>query len=249
MNLKNKVCLVTGGTKGIGAACAVGLARHGAHVGINGRHDDKAARQVLDRIEGLGVRGHLAIADVSVPAEAMGCAEEVRSALGPVDVLIHSAGGPAPGDILGIATEAWYAAFDIHVHAAFHLCRATVPDMKRKREGAIILVSSVAALRGCPNLVAYSTVKAALPQFTRSLARDLAGDNVRVNCIAPGIIRTLFHQNMTPEQARHNIDNRIPLHREGTVDDVAEMVLSLVTNDFITGETVTVDGGMTMRIV
>ncbi|MGH9591780.1 MAG: SDR family NAD(P)-dependent oxidoreductase [Bryobacteraceae bacterium] len=249
MNLQNKVCLVTGGTKGIGAAVAVALAQHGADVAINGRREDAEGRQVLERIGAVGRRGHLVVADVSVPAEATRSVEETRRVLGPVDVLVHSAGGPASGDVLGISAEAWYAAFDIHVHAAFHLCRAAIPDMKRRREGAIILVSSVAALRGVPNAVAYCTVKAALPQFTRSLARDLADDNIRVNCIAPGIIRTRFHENMTAGQARHNIENRIPLHREGSADDVAEVVMTLVTNEFMTGETVTVDGGMTMRIV
>jgi NAD(P)-dependent dehydrogenase (short-subunit alcohol dehydrogenase family) len=249
MNLKNKVGLVTGGTKGIGAAIAVALAAQGADVAINGRHDNPEAREVLTRIEQAGRRAYLAIADVSAPAEAARIVEETRETLGPVDILVHSAGGPAPGDVLGVSTEAWYAAFDIHVHAAFHLCRAAIPEMKRKRQGSIILVSSVAALRGCPGAVAYSTVKAALPQFTRSLARDLGADNIRVNCIAPGIIRTAFHQHMTAEQARHNIENRIPLHREGTAEDVAEMVLAMVTNEFMTGETVTVDGGMTMRIV
>lgn len=249
MSLKDKVCLITGGTKGIGAAIAIALARAGADVAINGRHDDAAARAVTGEIEGAGRRAYLAVADVSAPAEAARCVEETVRALGPIDVLVHSAGGPASGSLLSIGAEAWYAAFDIHIHAAFHLCRAAIPDMKRKRAGAIVLVSSVAALRGVPGIIAYSTVKAALPQFTRSLALELAGDNVRVNCVAPGIIRTDFHKDMPPERQRYNIENRIPLNREGTPEDVAEAVMMLITNEFMTGETITADGGMTMRIV
>jgi len=91
-------------------------------------------------------------------------------------------------------------------------------------------------------------VKGALPQFARALARELANDNIRVNCIAPGIIRTRFHDAMTPEQKRHNLENRIPLHREGTPEQVATLIAEVVTNDYITGETFVIDGGLTMRI-
>ena len=86
-------------------------------------------------------------------------------------------------------------------------------------------------------------------QFTRALARDLADDNIRVNCVSPGIIRTRFHERMTPEQKAHNLANRIPLHREGTVSDVADVCRMLIRNDFMTGESVTVDGGMSMQVV
>jgi len=97
--------------------------------------------------------------------------------------------------------------------------------------------------------IAYGVAKGALPQFARSLARELADDNIRVNAVAPGIIRTPFQDFLTPAQVKNNIENRIPLHREGKPEDVAEVIAMLVTNDFITGETIAVDGGMTMRIV
>jgi len=124
-----------------------------------------------------------------------------------------------------------------------------LPWLRKNDEASIVLISSAAAIRGCPGAVAYGTVKGAILQFTRMLARDLADDNIRVNCVSPGIIRTRFHQAMTPEQQKHNLANRIPLHREGTVEDVAEVVRLLVTNEFMTGESVTVDGGMTMQMV
>jgi NAD(P)-dependent dehydrogenase (short-subunit alcohol dehydrogenase family) len=96
--------------------------------------------------------------------------------------------------------------------------------------------------------VAYQVVKGALPQFTRALAREFADDNIRINCVAPGVIRTDFHKSMSEEQRRLNLEKRIPLHREGTPDNVASVILELVKNDYITGETVTIDGGLTMRI-
>jgi 3-oxoacyl-[acyl-carrier protein] reductase len=121
--------------------------------------------------------------------------------------------------------------------------------MKRKREGSIVLISSAAGRRGCLGAIAYGVVKGALPQLARSLARELAEDNIRVNTVSPGIIRTSFQDYLSPEQVKNNIENRIPLHREGRPEDVAEVIAMLVTNDFITGETIAIDGGMTMRIV
>ena len=111
-----------------------------------------------------------------------------------------------------------------------------------------MLISSAAGVRGIKTNIAYQTVKGALPQMTRALAYEFADDNIRVNCVAPGIIRTDFHKAMTPEAKKHNLDNRIPLHREGTSEQVATLIVELLTNDFITGETVSIDGGMTMRI-
>jgi NAD(P)-dependent dehydrogenase (short-subunit alcohol dehydrogenase family) len=142
----------------------------------------------------------------------------------------------------------WHSAFDVHVHAIFHLCRAAIPAMRAKKEGAIILVSSTAGIRGVITNVAYQVAKGALPQFARAVAREFANDNIRVNCVAPGVVRTRFHEKMSDEQRRLNLEQRIPLHREGTPAQVAEVILLLVKNDYITGETITIDGGLTMRI-
>jgi NAD(P)-dependent dehydrogenase (short-subunit alcohol dehydrogenase family) len=99
-----------------------------------------------------------------------------------------------------------------------------------------------------PGAIAYATAKGAIPQFTRSLARDLADHNIRVNCVAPGVIRTRFHDDMTDERKELNLKHRIPLHREGTSQQVADVVTLLITNDYITGETFVIDGGLTSRI-
>jgi NAD(P)-dependent dehydrogenase (short-subunit alcohol dehydrogenase family) len=120
--------------------------------------------------------------------------------------------------------------------------------MRKKKEGAILLISSVAGIRGVKINIGYQAVKGVLPQLTRGLAFELADDNIRVNCVAPGIIRTRFHAKMTEEQKRHNLDNRVPLHREGTPEQVASLGLELITNDYVTGETMTIDGGLTMRV-
>jgi NAD(P)-dependent dehydrogenase (short-subunit alcohol dehydrogenase family) len=248
MNLTNKVCLVTGGTKGIGAAAALAFAEQGAKVALVARHMDEEGIATRRTVEAFGSACALIVGDMGKAADAARCVEETARTLGGVDVLVHSAGGPVNGGLLDLTAEAWYAAFDVHVHAIFHLCRAVIPYMKAKKEGAIILVSSAAGVRGIRTNVAYQAVKGALPQLTRALAFEFAGDNIRVNCVAPGVIRTAFHAQMTPETRKHNLENRIPLHREGTSEQVATLIRELVTNDYITGETVSIDGGLTMRI-
>lgn len=246
--LPGSVALVTGGTQGIGAATAIAMAQEGADVALVGRRLSSEAKETHRRIVALGRKCLLIGADVAVAREAARCVEETTRELGPVDVLVHAAGGPVNGGLLELTVEAWHAAFDVHVHAIFHLCRAAIPAMKQKGRGVIILISSAAGIRGVKSNVAYQAVKGALPQLTRALAFEFADNNIRVNCVAPGIIRTAFHATMPAQVKQNNLDNRIPLHREGTPEQVASLILELVTNEFITGETVSVDGGMTMRI-
>ena len=248
MNLSNKTALITGGTKGIGAATAIAFARAGADIAINGRFDDADAQATRQEIQKLGRRCEIIVADCARPAEATRCVEETAKKLGALDVLVHSAGGPVNGKLFEISEADWHGAFDIHVHAIFHLCRAAVPLMKPRKEGAIILVSSTAGLRGVHTNIAYQVVKGALPHFTRALAREFADDNIRVNCVAPGVIRTRFHATMSEQQKKLNLEQRIPLHREGTPAQVASLISEVVTNDYITGETFTINGGLTMRI-
>ena len=239
---------MTGGTKGIGAATAVAFAREGADVAINGRFDDAEARQVKAQIEALGRRCEIVVADCGKPGEATRCVEETARRLGTVDVLVHSAGGLVAGGLFEVTPEAWQAGFDVHVHAIYHLCRAAVPLMRTGKEGAIVLISSTAGKLAVPTHLAYQVVKGAIPHFTRALARELANDNIRVNCVAPGVVRTRFHDKMTPEQKKLNLEQRIPLHREGTSEQIADAIVMMVKNDYMTGDTITVDGGLTMRI-
>jgi NAD(P)-dependent dehydrogenase (short-subunit alcohol dehydrogenase family) len=248
MDVCDKIALVTGGTKGIGAATAILLARAGADVAIVGRHADDKARAVQAAIEQEGRRGLLLQHDVSIPEEAAQCVRETVEGLGGVDVLVHCAGGGSKGNIFQCPPAEWQATMDVHVNAAYYLCHEVAPLMAEKKEGAIVLVSSVAGIRGIKFALAYGTAKGAVAQFTRMLAYQMADHNVRVNCVAPGIIRTAFHKDMAPETYQFNVDHRIPLHREGTPEQVAEAIMLLVQNEYITGEMLVVDGGLTSRI-
>jgi NAD(P)-dependent dehydrogenase (short-subunit alcohol dehydrogenase family) len=243
--IASKLAVITGGTRGIGLGIAQHLLEAGGKVVINGRTAAEEATALLTRYG--EDRVVIDLCDVSVPADAAGLIERAAKRFGRVDILVHAAGGPVPGKIVDLTPEAWTNAFAVHVHPVFHLFRAAHPYLARDG-GAVVLVSSVAGLRGCPGTVAYQTVKGALIPLAKALAFDHAVEGIRVNVLAPGIIRTRFHQAMTETAKAHNLANRIPLRREGTVDDVASAALELIRNDFITGEIVTVDGGMSMRI-
>ena len=248
MTLEGKVALVTGGTMGIGAATALALAREGAEVAISARRNDAEAQSTLEAIRAAGVRAEFIQADFSRPEDATRSVEETVKRLGCLDILVHAAGGAVNGGLLEISPDQWYAAFDVHVHAMFHLSRAAIPHLRARAGGALVLVSSTAGIRGIITNIAYQVAKGALPQFTRALAREFAPDNIRVNCVAPGVIRTAFHASMSEAQKKLNLEQRIPLRREGTPEQVASLVLELVKNDYITGESFTIDGGLTMRI-
>lgn len=250
MDLRDKVCLITGGTSGIGAATAIAFAAKGARLTIVSRNALSASSKALARaIEDYGHAAQFLAADVADPEACRRCVEQSCEHFGHLDVLVHSAGGAVPGGLDAVSDEAWMNAFAVHVHAVFHLSRAATPYMSASGGGVIILLGSGAGLRGCHGALAYGVVKGALPQFARSLARELADRNIRVNCVSPGVIRTPFQDFLTPEQVLNNVHNRIPLHKEGSPEDVAHLIACLVENDFITGENVAIDGGMTMRMV
>lgn len=246
-DIRDHVAIITGGTRGIGAAIGVELAKRGVRLVVNGRTSDEEVEANLATLRGL-TKIEMLHGDAANPVIADELAKTARARFGRIDFAVAAAGGPAPGKITDLTAEQWMAAFDVHVHAVFHLFRA-VHAALAERGGGFLMVGSVAGIRGCPGTVAYQVVKGALPQFARALARDHGHEGIRVNVIEPGIIRTRFHRAMSQEAERDNLDRRIPLRRFGTAEDVATASLELLTNPFITGETLVIDGGMSMRIV
>jgi NAD(P)-dependent dehydrogenase (short-subunit alcohol dehydrogenase family) len=250
MHLQDKAALVTGGTRGIGAATAIAFAKEGADVAISARHNDDDAQRTKREIEALGRRCEIITADCGVAADCTRLVADAAAKLGRLDVLVHAAGGAVPGGLLEVTPEAWNAAFDVHVHAVYHLSRAAVPHIRKGKEGAIILISSTAGKLGVMGAVAYQAVKGALPQLTRALARELANDNIRVNCVAPGVIRAPMSPSMAAvsggeeASAAHTILGRI-----GEPEEVAEVVEFLLSPraSYITAQTILVDGGFVAR--
>lgn len=243
--LADKVAVITGGTRGIGLAIARALLERGSRVVLNGR----SRTEELAAIEAAygATRVAFYAGDVGQPSVCEGLVGHAADAFGRVDMLVHSAGGPVPGKVVDVAAQTWMDAFALHVHPVFHLFRAAHPHLQREG-GAVLLVSSVAGLRGCPSSAAYQTVKGALIPLAKAMAFDHAHENIRVNLVTPGIIRTRFHDKMTDAARAHNLSIRIPLRREGSVEDVASAAVELMTNEFITGEYITIDGGMSMRV-
>jgi NAD(P)-dependent dehydrogenase (short-subunit alcohol dehydrogenase family) len=248
MELDGKTALVTGGTMGIGGAIAIELAKRGADLAIVARNLGDEANDVKQQIEQAGRRVLLMKGDLALAAECDRVVDATAQHFGRLDVLVHNAGGPAFGKTEEVTPELWEHTLALHVSANFYLTKAALPYLRKNREGAILMISSSAGVRGVPGAIAYATAKGALPQMARCLARDLADDNIRVNVVTPGVIRTRFHKDMTAERKEHNLKHRIPLHREGTAEQVADVAAFLICNDYITGETVVIDGGLTSRI-
>jgi NAD(P)-dependent dehydrogenase (short-subunit alcohol dehydrogenase family) len=242
-----EVAVITGGTRGIGASIAAALAERKVRLILNGRHRDDETEQLLT---GLGKLTEVRFVGGDSGAEETTAriAKLASDEFGRIDYAVPAAGGPNPGKITDLSVDQWMEAFRVHVHAVFHLFRACHPLLAVKG-GGFLMIGSVAGRRGCPTTVAYQTVKGALPQMARALARDHAHEGIRVNVVEPGIIRTRFHAAMTPEAERNNLNNRIPLQRFGTPENVASAAMELLTNPFITGETLVIDGGMSMRMV
>lgn len=242
-----EAAIITGGTKGIGASIAEALAQRKIGLILNGRHRDGETEELLSRLAKL-TEVRFVEGDAGDEKTATQLARLASDQFGRIDYVIPAAGGPNPGKIVDLTFEQWMEAFRVHVHAVFHLFRACHP-LLAARGGGFLMIGSVAGKRGCPSTVAYQTVKGALPQMARALARDHAHEGIRVNVVEPGIIRTRFHAAMTPEAERNNLDNRIPLKRFGKPEHVATAAIELLTNPFITGETLVIDGGMSMRMV
>lgn len=243
-DLSGRVALVTGASRGIGRAVARELARAGAHVGVGYRTGKAPAEQLCRTLADEGHRALAIGADVADPRalEDMVCTTE--AGLGPVDIVVSNAGSVRRQSLAELDLESWDRTMHEHVRAAFVLAQRTVPGMQERRWGRIILMSSVAAFSGGIVGPHYTTAKAALIGLTHSLGAAFAKDGITVNAIAPALIETEALAELgTPA----DLARRIPAGRLGEPDEVAGLVLALVRNGFINGQTVGIDGGLHPR--
>lgn len=240
MDLKDQVAIVTGGARGIGRAVAISLARAGAKVVVNYRTSAELAEGLAAEIGGVAVQANVATRE---GAEAL---VEAATALGSLDILVNNAGITQDNLSMRMSDEQWDEVLSVNAGGAFRMTRAALRVMARQRSGSIINVSSVTALKGNPGQANYSASKAAIIGMTRSIAKEMARRNVRVNVVAPGFVET----DMTSVLSEKVLDiarSEIPLARLGKPEEIAEVVCFLAgpRASYITGQVFVVDGGLT----
>lgn len=245
--LQGRIALVTGSSRGIGAAIARRFAREGARVAVHGR-DRSALAAVRQEIESSGGTALEVTADVTRFDEIETMRQRIERELGPVDILVTNAGGnPAPpAPMEDISEEGWAAAIGGNLTATFLTIKSILPGMKERRSGVIVTMSSAAARRPHPRSpIPYAAAKAGIQMLTQHLAAQAGPSGVRVNCIAPEIILTERNQEWIPAAQRDTLAEAHPLRRLGTPDDVAGAAVFLASDEsgWITGVIVDVAGG------
>lgn len=247
MKLKDKVAIVTGGGRDIGKSVSLQLAAEGARVAVNYRGDADAARATVAEIEAAGGTAILVQADVTRPEEVKKLVDATVSAFGQrIDVLVNVAGGMVARKTLADMDEAFFDhVMELNLKSAFLVTKAVLPHLG---EGsAIVNLASLASRDGGgPGASIYATAKGALMSFTRSLAKELGPQGIRVNALCPGLIGTSFHDIFSRPEGRKATAGNTPLRREGHPDEVASAVVFLASDDaaFVTGVNLDVNGGL-----
>lgn len=242
-----KVALVTGGSRGIGRAIAVRLAREGAAVAVNYRSDEAAARETLGEVEAAGSEGVVLQGDVGVAADAGTLVGATVDRLGAIHILINNAGVSADMLTMRLSEEEWDRVLDIDLKGAFLTTKAVLRPMLRQRWGRIVNIASVVAYTGNVGQASYAAAKAGLLGLTKSVAREVATRGITANVVAPGLIDTAMTEGLS-EEIRNWMLGQVPMGRPGTVEDVAGAVAFLCSEDaiYMTGQVLKVDGGMVM---
>lgn len=245
--LNDKVALVTGSSRGIGAAIARLFAQEGARVVVQGR-DAEAMSSVQMEIQGAGGEAMQVAADVTSFAEIEAMRRQIEAAFGPVDILVANAGGnyTMPGPLEEIGEEGWRATLDGNLTATFLTFKSFLPGMKERKAGNIITISSAAARRPHPGSpIPYAAAKAGVQILTQDLAAQVGPFGIRANCIAPETILTERNQQRIPDAQKQMLVDQHPIRRLGTPEDVADAALFLASNEaaWITGIILDIAGG------
>ena len=247
MRLKDKIALVTGGSRGIGRAIAKAFAAEGAQVVIVYRGSQQAAEALADEIRQAGGTAFANQADVADSAAVAALVERVQLEIGPIDILVNNAGVIEDDLFVRLDTERWNKVLQTNLGGAFNFCQAVAYSMMKRRTGRIINISSVAATHVNPGQTNYAASKGAINSFTRALAVELASRGVTVNAIAPGFIETDMSAAVR-NKAGDKLKKYIPMRRIGTPEDIAKAAVFLACDEssYITGQVLTVDGGISL---
>ncbi|MCH2210135.1 MAG: 3-oxoacyl-ACP reductase FabG [Fuerstiella sp.] len=243
----DRTILVTGGSRGIGKAASLRLAREGARVAVNYVSDESNARATVAEIESGGGLALAVQGNVAVPQEAANIAKKTRAVFGSVDMLVHSAGISIVEHATAVTWETWRKTMDVNLDGTFNMVYALKDEMIEREFGRIVLISSIAALRERENQVHYSASKAAVIAMTRCMAQGWARHNLRINCICPGLIETDMAYTLSPE-AHELIVKATPMGRKGQPEEIASVIRFLLSDEssFMTGQTVVASGGRVM---
>lgn len=243
--LQGRVALVTGGGRGIGREIVLRLGQLGADVAVNDVARPESAEGVVAELEAMGRRGVVVLGDVSKADDVKRVVETAEATLGPIDILVNNAGLTRDGLLMRMDEADWDLVIDVNLKGAFLMSRAVVRGMTKRRSGSIVNLSSVVGRRGNAGQANYSAAKAGLIGLTKTLARELASRNIRVNAVAPGYIQTEMTAAL-PDEVKSGIAGGTPLNRLGDPADVAEAVAFLAGDGagFITGVVLPVDGGL-----
>ncbi|XZF77332.1 3-oxoacyl-[acyl-carrier-protein] reductase [Bacillus sp. AL-1R] len=246
--LKGKVALVTGGSRGIGRAIALSLAKNGANVVVNYSGNEAAALNVVEEITALGVKAIAFKANVSNSEEVAALVKNTVDEFGSIDILVNNAGITRDGLLLRMKDADWDDVIDTNLKGVFNCIKAAAKFMTRQRNGRIINISSVVGQIGNPGQMNYVAAKAGVLGLTKTAAKELASRNITVNAIAPGFIETDMTNELN-EQIRTQMLSNIPLQSFGQPEDIANAVLFLAmdASRYITGQTINVDGGLVMN--
>jgi 3-oxoacyl-[acyl-carrier protein] reductase len=247
IDLTGKSAVVTGGSRGIGKAIAMRLARQGADVAFSYKGNQAAAEETAGELEGLGRTALAVQADVTDPAAADALVKQALEAFGKVDILVNNAGITRDDLIMRMSPEMWREVLETNLFGAFYATKAVTRPMLKAKGGRIVNITSVSGQAGQMGQANYSSAKAGLIGLTKATARELASRGITCNAVAPGFVLTELTQNL-PEDLQKQITERTPLGRFGTVEEIADAVAFLASDEarYITGQVLAVDGGLVM---
>jgi NAD(P)-dependent dehydrogenase (short-subunit alcohol dehydrogenase family) len=248
-NLTGKTALITGGSKGLGKAMARGLAEAGADIVISSRHENELKTALADILKGTNRKGAYFVSDVSKREDTVKLAAQTLEKMGKVDILINNAGTNVPQAVDAITDAEWDRIMEINLNSVMVLTRALVPQMKPRKWGRVIHISSIMALVSNNGRNIYSATKAALTGFARASALDLGADGITVNCIAPGPFLTDLPASVLSKEEQDRFAKTTALNRWGDPKELVGTALLLASDagSYITGATFVVDGGFTAR--
>lgn len=243
--LKDKVALVTGASRGIGKAIALGLAENGAAVAVNYSSSEASALEVAELIQKNGGKAEIFKARVNIEAEVEEMYSDIEKSLGPVNILVNNAGITKDNLLMRMKTEEWDSVIDVNLKGVFLCTRRAVKSMMKNRYGKIINISSVVGFSGNAGQFNYTAAKAGIVGMTKSAALEFASRGIRVNAVAPGFIETDMTASL-PDDVKAAYMEKIPLKSLGRPEDIANAVVYLASplSDYMTGQTLHLNGGI-----